>query len=130
MGGVHASMLASLYPHPLACVPLLAPRSAAVAYCKGALWDATAWKPLASATDARQQVRREWDSGQPLPAPAGGLPALGSSPSLLPALLHPAVSAAQTAIWQGCIGRALGGGPSTDGMAVRCKCAGRMCWPR
>ena len=56
MGGVHASMVASLYPHALACTPLLAPRSAAVAYCKGALWDATAWKPLASATDAKHQV--------------------------------------------------------------------------
>ena len=56
MGGVHASMVASLYPHPIACIPLLAPRSAAVAYCRGALWDATAWKPLTNPTDAKQQV--------------------------------------------------------------------------
>ena len=56
MGGVHASMVASLYPHPIACIPLLAPRSAAVSYCKGALWDATAWKPLTNPTDAKQQV--------------------------------------------------------------------------
>ena len=49
-------MVASLYPHPIACIPLLAPRSAAVSYCKGALWDATAWKPLTNPTDAKQQV--------------------------------------------------------------------------
>lgn len=46
MGGVHASMVASLYPAPLALTPLLAPRSAAVAYCGGALYHATAWDTI------------------------------------------------------------------------------------
>jgi hypothetical protein len=46
MGGVHASMVASLFPGPLALTPLLAPRSAAGAYCSGALYHATAWDEL------------------------------------------------------------------------------------
>ncbi|KAK9840251.1 hypothetical protein WJX74_006137 [Apatococcus lobatus] len=54
MGGVHASMVAGLFPGPVACIPLLAPRSAAVAFCQGALWDATAWQPFASSTDEKQ----------------------------------------------------------------------------
>jgi hypothetical protein len=38
MGGVHACMAAGLYPDSdLGVVPLLAPRSAAVAYCDGAM---------------------------------------------------------------------------------------------
>ena len=57
MGGVHACMVAALYPQPVACVPLLAPRSAAVAFCHGALRDATAWQPLAAAADEAQMVR-------------------------------------------------------------------------
>lgn len=46
MGGVHACMAASLYPGEVACAPLLAPRSAAVAYCDGAMYDSMAWKEL------------------------------------------------------------------------------------
>ena len=46
MGGVHSCMVASLYPHAVALVPLLAPRSAAAAYCRGALYHATGWKTL------------------------------------------------------------------------------------
>lgn len=46
MGGVHAAMVAALAPGPLAAVPMLAPRSAAAAFCRGALWRATAWEPL------------------------------------------------------------------------------------
>jgi Alpha/beta hydrolase domain containing 18 len=57
MGGVHASMVASLFPGPVACVPLLAPRSAAAAFCRGALWEATAWKPLAAPVDEKEKVR-------------------------------------------------------------------------
>lgn len=57
MGGVHASMVASLFPGPIACTPLLAPRSAAAAFCNGALWDATAWQPLASLEDEKHRVR-------------------------------------------------------------------------
>lgn len=56
MGGVHASMVASLYPGPVACTPLLAPRSAAGAFCHGALRTATSWSPLAAAVDEKQQV--------------------------------------------------------------------------
>ena len=46
MGGVHASMVAALYPDQLALVPLLAPRSAAQSYCQGALFHATDWERL------------------------------------------------------------------------------------
>lgn len=46
MGGVHASMTAGLYPRPLAITPLLTPRSAAVAYCDGALAPLMAWRAL------------------------------------------------------------------------------------
>ncbi|KAL4424597.1 hypothetical protein ABPG77_009181 [Micractinium sp. CCAP 211/92] len=46
MGGVHANMVASLYPGPVALTPLLAPRSAAGAYCSGALYHATAWQQI------------------------------------------------------------------------------------
>ena len=56
MGGVHASMVASLFPGPVACTLLLAPRSASVAFCDGALWDATAWKPLAAKEDEKHRV--------------------------------------------------------------------------
>ena len=56
MGGVHACMVASLYPKALACVPLLAPRSAAVAFCHGALREATAWQPLLAAADEADKV--------------------------------------------------------------------------
>ncbi|CAD7697002.1 unnamed protein product [Ostreobium quekettii] len=44
MGGVHSCMVASLYPEPVACSPMLTPRSAAVAFCQGALQQA--WEPL------------------------------------------------------------------------------------
>lgn len=56
MGGVHAGMVASLYPGPIACTTLLAPRSAAGAFCHGALRSATSWAPLAAAVDEKQQV--------------------------------------------------------------------------
>lgn len=52
MGGVHACMVASLCPMDLACSPLLAPRSAAVAFCEGMLqFGIQDWRPLASSTD-------------------------------------------------------------------------------
>ena len=56
MGGVHASMVASLYPGDVACTPLLAPRSAAGAFCHGALRSATSWAPLAAVVDENQKV--------------------------------------------------------------------------
>lgn len=55
MGGVHASMVASLYPGDVACTPLLAPRSASGAFCHGALRSATSWAPLAAVVDEKQQ---------------------------------------------------------------------------
>jgi hypothetical protein len=54
MGGVHACMVASLYPGPLALAPLLAPRSAAAAYVHGALARATAWERLQRDSAARE----------------------------------------------------------------------------
>ncbi|KAG7672311.1 hypothetical protein Ndes2526B_g06694 [Nannochloris sp. 'desiccata'] len=54
MGGVHASMVAALYPEPLALAPLLAPRSAAQSYCQGALFHATAWDQLLRDTEGRE----------------------------------------------------------------------------
>ena len=59
MGGVHASMVASLYPGNVACTPLLAPRSASGAFCHGALRSATSWAPLAAVVDEKQQVSGE-----------------------------------------------------------------------
>jgi len=53
MGGVHACMTAALYPGEVAVAPLLAPRSAAVAYCDGALAGVTAWRPMLAAADGR-----------------------------------------------------------------------------
>ncbi|PRW32523.1 alpha beta- isoform C [Chlorella sorokiniana] len=46
MGGVHANMVASLYPGPVALTPLLSPRSASGSYCSGALYHATAWTQI------------------------------------------------------------------------------------
>ena len=55
MGGVHAAMVAALAPGPLAAVPMLAPRSAAAAFCRGALWRATAWEPLLAANGGNKE---------------------------------------------------------------------------
>ncbi|MEW5305050.1 MAG: hypothetical protein WDW36_007615 [Sanguina aurantia] len=46
MGGVHACMLAGLCPLDVALAALLTPRSAAVAYCDGAMRNAIAWSAL------------------------------------------------------------------------------------
>jgi hypothetical protein len=55
---VHASMTAGLYPRPLAITPLLTPRSAAVAYCDGALAPLMAWRALLQERDtADNEVR-------------------------------------------------------------------------
>jgi hypothetical protein len=56
MGGVHASMVAGLYPGPLALAPLLAPRSAAQSYCQGALFHATAWDRLLRDTEGGREA--------------------------------------------------------------------------
>ncbi|GAQ89711.1 hypothetical protein KFL_005540060 [Klebsormidium nitens] len=50
MGGVHASMVGSLHPYPIAVTPLLAPHSAAVAFCEGVLSLTTDWDVLARDT--------------------------------------------------------------------------------
>ena len=59
MGGVHASMVSSLFPGGTACTPLLAPRSASVSFCDGALWHSTAWQPLASTEDENDRVSHD-----------------------------------------------------------------------
>ncbi|KZV44786.1 hypothetical protein F511_28375 [Dorcoceras hygrometricum] len=46
MGGVHAAMVGSLYPTPIATLPFLSPHSASVAFCEGVLKHATAWEAL------------------------------------------------------------------------------------
>ncbi len=58
MGGVHANMVASLYPEAVALTPLLSPRSAAGAYCSGALYHATAWSQVGAAA--------WWQCSQPM----------------------------------------------------------------
>lgn len=60
MGGVHACMVASLCPMDLACSPLLAPRSAAVAFCEGMLqFGIQDWGPLASSMDECANVGKK-----------------------------------------------------------------------
>ncbi|CAI9297771.1 unnamed protein product [Lactuca saligna] len=46
MGGVHAAMVGSLHPTPIATFPFLSPHSAVVAFCEGVLKHATAWEAL------------------------------------------------------------------------------------
>lgn len=55
MGGVHAAMTAGIYQSDVSCVPLLAPRSAAVAYCDGAMRTAMAWPALDTELDSMQR---------------------------------------------------------------------------
>lgn len=52
MGGVHSCMTSGLYPGAVATAPLLAPRSAAVAYCDGPMAQSMAWKQLLADADA------------------------------------------------------------------------------
>ncbi|KAH9555075.1 hypothetical protein CY35_08G095900 [Sphagnum magellanicum] len=61
MGGVHAAMVGSLHPTPVAILPFLTPHSAAVAFCEGILQHGTAWEvlmrdKLLSGTMTREQV--------------------------------------------------------------------------
>ncbi|KAK6945343.1 Alpha/beta hydrolase domain-containing protein 18 [Dillenia turbinata] len=46
MGGVHAAMVGSLHPTPVATFPFLSPHSAVVAFCEGILQYGTAWEAL------------------------------------------------------------------------------------
>ncbi|CAH9117893.1 unnamed protein product [Cuscuta europaea] len=46
MGGVHAAMVGSLHPTPIAVLPFLSPHSAVVAFCEGILKHGTAWEAL------------------------------------------------------------------------------------
>lgn len=46
MGGVHAAMVGSLHPTPVATFPFLSPHSATVAFCEGILKYGTAWEAL------------------------------------------------------------------------------------
>jgi hypothetical protein len=45
-GGVHAAMVGSLHPTPVATLPFLAPHSAVVPFCEGVYKYATAWDAL------------------------------------------------------------------------------------
>lgn len=60
-GGVHAAMVGSLHPTPVAILPFLTPHSAAVAFCEGILQHGTAWEvlmrdKLLSGSMTREQV--------------------------------------------------------------------------
>jgi hypothetical protein len=46
LGGVHAAMVGSLHPTPVATLPFLSPHSAVVAFCDGILRYGTAWEAL------------------------------------------------------------------------------------
>lgn len=46
LGGVHAAMVGSLHPTPIAIFPFLSPHSAVVAFCEGILKYGTAWEAL------------------------------------------------------------------------------------
>lgn len=54
MGGVHAAMVGSLHPTPVATLPFLSPHSAAVAFCEGIFRHGTAWEALRE--DAAQKA--------------------------------------------------------------------------
>ncbi|PON32867.1 Abhydrolase domain containing [Parasponia andersonii] len=54
MGGVHAAMVGSLHPTPVATLPFLSPHSAVVAFCEGILKHATAWEALREELAAQQ----------------------------------------------------------------------------
>lgn len=56
MGGVHAAMVGSLYPTPVATLPFLSPHSAVVAFCEGVLKYATAWEALRDDLAAQKAV--------------------------------------------------------------------------
>ncbi|KAL5983294.1 hypothetical protein ACLOJK_017378 [Asimina triloba] len=54
LGGVHAAMVGSLHPTPVATFPFLSPHSAVVAFCEGILKYGTAWEALRE--DAAQKA--------------------------------------------------------------------------
>lgn len=56
MGGVHAAMVGSLHPTPIATLPFLSPHSAVVAFCEGVLKHATAWEALRDDLVTAQKV--------------------------------------------------------------------------
>ncbi|MQM16615.1 hypothetical protein Taro_049572 [Colocasia esculenta] len=67
MGGVHAAMVGSLHPTPVATLPFLSPHSAVVAFCEGILKHGTAWEALRedaadTATLTLEQVRERMRS--------------------------------------------------------------------
>lgn len=55
MGGVHAAMVGSLHPTPIAILPFLSPHSAVVAFCEGILKHGTAWEALRNDLGVQQQ---------------------------------------------------------------------------
>ncbi|CAN1773056.1 Protein ABHD18 [Linum perenne] len=61
MGGVHAAMVGSLHPTPVATLPFLSPHSAVVAFCEGILKHGTAWEALRD--DLADSMTLEEDDG-------------------------------------------------------------------
>eukprot|EP00887_Chlorella_sp_A99_P005866 scaffold1.g5866.t1 len=123
MGGVHASMVASLYPGAVSLTPLLAPRSAATAYCGGALYHATCWQQLRQDAERRereivavvQEMAREKAGGLAAARvrAAAGSAAQGEGSAAAAAAVQTARQAADTAA---AVEAAAGAAPrSTDG---------------
>ena len=56
IGGVHAAMVGSLHPTPVATLPFLSPHSAVVAFCDGILKHATAWETLRADLAAQNAI--------------------------------------------------------------------------
>jgi hypothetical protein len=56
-GGVHAAMVGSLHPTPIATLPFLAPHSAVVPFCEGVYKYATAWDALREDATAWNALR-------------------------------------------------------------------------
>lgn len=54
LGGVHAAMVGSLHPTPVATLPFLSPHSAVVAFCEGILKYGTAWEALRNDLAAKE----------------------------------------------------------------------------
>lgn len=57
MGGVHAAMVGSLHPTPIATLPFLSPHSAVVAFCEGILKHGTAWEALRKDLDLKEKEK-------------------------------------------------------------------------
>eukprot|EP00897_Mesotaenium_endlicherianum_P006420 jgi/Mesen1/5806/ME000293S04958 len=73
MGGVHAAMVGSLHPTPLAILPFLTPHSAAAAFCEGILQHGTAWGALHRDLHLSSRLAANSPSGAPPATGAAGI---------------------------------------------------------